>query len=200
MSTLFALYLQNPFWIWMAFGALFVALDLAAGTGKLVWPAIAAALIALINLTGARIAPAGEIGLFIVLSVAGLALSFSLGRHRGVKPARASIPPSPAGEPLPLATGEPEILQPASASQTTLRPTAPQAFDPASRDRTARLIGRIGRTTSEFINGVGRVWIDGAEWSAEIEAGDYGLPADAPVRVLGVAGGIRLKVQALTAA
>jgi membrane protein implicated in regulation of membrane protease activity len=97
-------------------------------------------------------------------------------------------------------TGEPEIVQPAAAPQATLRATAPQAFDPASRDRTARLIGRIGRTTSEFINGVGRVWIDGAEWSAEIDAGDYGLPADAPVRVLGVAGGIRLKVQALTAA
>jgi membrane protein implicated in regulation of membrane protease activity len=200
MSTLYALYLQNPFWIWMALGALLVALDLAAGTAKLVWPAMAAAVIAFINLAGARIGPAAEIGLFVVLSAAGLALSFRLGRPRRVKPSRAPVLQSEAAAPLPPAKSDPEIVQPALATPAIPRTTAPEAFDPASRDRTARLIGRIGRTTSEFINGVGRVWIDGAEWSAEIEAGDYALPADAPVRVLGVAGGIRLKVQALTAA
>jgi membrane protein implicated in regulation of membrane protease activity len=63
--------------------------------------------------------------------------------------------------------------------------------------RTAHLAGRIGRTSSEFVNGVGRVWIDDAEWGAEIATGEDDLPAGAPVRVVKVIGGIRLQVQGL---
>ena len=63
--------------------------------------------------------------------------------------------------------------------------------------QTARLTGRIGRTTSEFVNGVGRVWIDGAEWGAEIDSGEEDLPEGAPVRVVRVIGGIRLQVHGL---
>jgi membrane protein implicated in regulation of membrane protease activity len=64
-------------------------------------------------------------------------------------------------------------------------------------DRTSRLVGRIGRTTSEFSNGVGRVWIEGAEWAAELETGEDGVPPEAPVRVTRVLGGVRLQVQGL---
>jgi len=63
---------------------------------------------------------------------------------------------------------------------------------------SGRLIGRIARTTSEFANGVGRVWIDGSEWSAELDGQDT-LGADAPVRVLGVSGGVRLRVRTVLA-
>jgi membrane protein implicated in regulation of membrane protease activity len=64
-------------------------------------------------------------------------------------------------------------------------------------DRTSRLVGRIGRTTGEFANGVGRVWIEGAEWAAELESGEDGVPPEAPVRVTRVVGGVRLQVQGL---
>jgi membrane protein implicated in regulation of membrane protease activity len=68
-----------------------------------------------------------------------------------------------------------------------------------SQGQTARLAGRIGRTSGEFVNGVGRVWIDGAEWGAEIATGEEDLPAGAPVRVVRVIGGVRLQVQGLDA-
>ena len=65
-------------------------------------------------------------------------------------------------------------------------------------DRTGRLVGRIGKTTGEFANGVGRVWIEGAEWGADLESGEF-LRSDTPVRVTRVSGGVRLQVRALNA-
>jgi len=172
MRTLYDLYLQNPFWIWMALGAVFVALEVATGRGKLIWPAMGAAAAAFINLATARRSPFAEIGVFILFC--GLGIAFT------VRPRRRRPQGSPANVVL----------------ERTTAPTL-DISDPASKDRTGRLIGRIGRPTGEFVNGGGRVWIDGAEWGAEIDAGEEVLPPDTPVRVMGVTGGVRLQVRGL---
>jgi membrane protein implicated in regulation of membrane protease activity len=176
MQTLYDLYLQNPFWIWLAVGAVFVALDIATGAGKLIWPGVAAAALAFVNLAAVRLGLPVELAVFGVVSVIGLIVTSGFHRRR------------------PHASPD-NTLQ--IEKKTTL-PT-PEALEAASQDRTGRLIGRIGRTTGEFVNGVGRVWIDGAEWGAEIDAGDDALPPDAPVRVMGVTGGVRLQVRGLMA-
>jgi membrane protein implicated in regulation of membrane protease activity len=173
MQTLYDLYLQNPFWVWLAVGAVFVALDIATGTGKLIWPGVAAAALAFINLAQVRLGVPAELGVFVVVSLLGIVLTSGLHLRR------------PHASPDNALAPEKKAL-----------PT-PEALDQASQDRTGRLIGRIGRTTGEFVNGVGRVWIDGAEWGAEIDAGEDALPPDAPVRVMGVTGGVRLQVRGL---
>ncbi len=173
MQTLYDLYLQNPFWIWLAVGAVFVALDVATGTGKLIWPGVAAAALAFINLADVRMGVMVELAVFVSVSVIGIALTSDFGLRR------------PHASPDRKVKAEKKAL-----------PT-PESLEHASRDRTGRLIGRIGRTTGEFANGVGRVWIDGAEWGAEIDAGDEALPPDVPVRVMGVTGGVRLQVRGL---
>src|SRR5579875_1732695 len=121
MQTLIDLYLQNPFWIWMAVGAVFVALEIAVGAGWLIWPAAAGAVVALIALVGARLGVGVELAIFFVLSAAGVALSFGLGKRKPRAPSKAQTASKPA--------------PPGGASAET------------GADRAARLIGRIGRTT-----------------------------------------------------
>ena len=58
-------------------------------------------------------------------------------------------------------------------------------------DRSTRLIGRTGDVVVPFIEGRGRVFVDGAEWPAELE-GDLG--ASARVTVVAV-NGASLKVR-----
>ena len=77
------------------------------------------------------------------------------------------------------------------------RSKPPKKMEMGTVDRATKLVGRIGRTTSEFANGVGRVWIEGAEWAAELESGEDMMPPEAPVRVTRVIGGVRLQVQGL---
>ena len=174
MQTLYDLYLQNPFWIWLALGVVFIALDIATGLGKLIWPAVAAAALAFLNLVHVHLGLPVEIAVFGLISVVGLALTSGFHR-RGPHASPADAPPTKKKPPSPSV----------------------EAYEAPSQERTGRLIGRIGRTTGEFVNGVGRVWIDGTEWSAEIDSGDDVLPPDAPVRVMGVTGGVRLRVQGL---
>jgi membrane protein implicated in regulation of membrane protease activity len=169
MATLEALYLQDPFWLWLALSCLFVALNLATGSSLLMWPGIAAAVVAVLELAGLRLGVAVEAGVFAALCLAALAVGF-------VKAPRTMV-----------ATGVPNSDGRASRSAS------------GNQGQTSRLVGRIGRTSSEFVNGVGRVWIDGTEWGAEIERGEEDLAEGAPVRVVKVIGGIRLQVQALNA-
>lgn len=175
MQTLYDLYLQNPFWIWLAVGAVFVALDIATGSGKLIWPGVAAAALAFINLAEVRIGLIAELAVLVIVSAAGVALTSGLHRRR------------------PHASPDNDLVVEKKAPPSV----TPEALEAASQDRTGRLIGRIGRTTGEFVNGVGRVWIDGTEWGAEIDAGHDELPAETPVRVMGVTGGVRLQVRGL---
>ena len=60
-------------------------------------------------------------------------------------------------------------------------------------DNVARLIGREGRVVAAFQAGAGRVFVDGKEWPAELEAGET-IEAGAKVAVAGVSG-VRLKVR-----
>lgn len=60
-------------------------------------------------------------------------------------------------------------------------------------DNVARLVGHEGRAVSTFRGQLGRVFIDGKEWAAELAEGD-GLEAGARVQVIGVHGA-RLRVR-----
>jgi inner membrane protein len=60
-------------------------------------------------------------------------------------------------------------------------------------DNIARLVGHRGSVVQPFAGRTGRVFIDGKEWSAELDDGDQ-LEAGAAVEVTGVAGS-RLKVR-----
>ena len=63
-------------------------------------------------------------------------------------------------------------------------------------DPSARLIGRRGEASHVFDAGVGRVFVDGKEWAAELD-GAGALAAGGKVEVIAVLGGARLKVRAL---
>ena len=52
------LYLTHPFWVWIGFAAALLAVEVATGSGWLLWPAAAAAVVSV--LAGfAGVAPAG---------------------------------------------------------------------------------------------------------------------------------------------
>ncbi len=169
MAALAALYLQDPFWLWLGAGCLFVSLNLATGSSLMMWPAMAAAVVALLELIGLRFGVTIEIAIFAVLS---------LGAGGAVLVSRM---------PRTQAAGGTDAPHPPHGRAATGR-----------QDQTGRLVGRIGRSSGEFINGVGRVWIEGAEWGAELDSGEEILPDGVPVRVTKVMGGIRLQVHALT--
>ncbi len=62
-------------------------------------------------------------------------------------------------------------------------------------DPSPRLIGRSGEAATAFKGGLGRVFVDGKEWAAELEGGDE-LDEKAKVEVTEILGGARLKVRA----
>jgi len=62
-------------------------------------------------------------------------------------------------------------------------------------DPHARLIGRTGQAATNFEGGLGRVFVDGKEWAAELEDHEA-VPQGARVRVVALVGGARLKVRA----
>jgi len=62
-------------------------------------------------------------------------------------------------------------------------------------DRGARLVGRWGETVGIFAAGQGRVFVDGCEWTAELDNDQVGPPPGARVEVVEVIGGGRLKVR-----
>ena len=67
---------------------------------------------------------------------------------------------------------------------------------PNINDARGRLIGHRGEASHTFEAGLGRVFVDGKEWSAELD--DPGvLAAGAKVEVIAVLGGARLRVRAL---
>lgn len=62
-------------------------------------------------------------------------------------------------------------------------------------DPLARLIGREGRAATAFEGGRGRVFVDGKEWAAELDAGEAVAPGGR-VHVVALLGGARLRVRA----
>lgn len=59
-----------------------------------------------------------------------------------------------------------------------------------------RLVGHRGEAVAPFDGEDGRVFVDGKEWSAELDAADA-LAAGAKVEVIAVLGGARLRVRAI---
>lgn len=70
MDAVVALYQSQPFWIWLSFGALILAIEAATGTEWLLWPAVSAATVAIITLVAPDLGLAVEIGIFAVLTLA----------------------------------------------------------------------------------------------------------------------------------
>jgi membrane protein implicated in regulation of membrane protease activity len=60
-------------------------------------------------------------------------------------------------------------------------------------DNVSRLVGHQGRVAASFVNGAGRVFVDGKEWAAELTQ-EGALEAGARVEVTAVSGA-RLKVR-----
>jgi len=166
MAALEALYLQDPFWVWIALGCVFVAMSLATGAALPMWPAVASAVVAAFGLVGLRLGLLGEAAVFAIVCASLVALARVGSAADGRAPALSRKRREPAPGPA----------------------------------QPGRLVGRIGRTSSEFVNGVGRVWIDGAEWAAELDAGEDVLPPGLPVRIARVTGGVRLQVHPIEGA
>ncbi|MEO6339756.1 MAG: NfeD family protein [Caulobacteraceae bacterium] len=191
MTTLQALYQQEPFWVWLAAGACLAALSQASGIGLLFWASLAAGALACLELTGLRLGGFVELLLFAALAAGSAMLARRL--------------PKPVSRPRPVQLDQPGPSAPRPAHTPKPPPPSPPASpapEPAirvgSKEHSARLIGRIARTTGQFANGVGRVWIDGAEWAAELGSGEEDLAPDTPVRVTRVVGAVRLQVCTLS--
>ena len=69
MPGLMLFYAAHPFWVWLAVAAIFLAVEVATGTGWLLWRAAAGLLVGLLTLAVAPGLPI-ELGLFAVLTIA----------------------------------------------------------------------------------------------------------------------------------
>lgn len=69
MDAVIDVYNSQPFWIWLAIGVLLLAVEAAASTEWLLWPAVAAGVVAVLTALGLQIGFAGEVGLFAALTV-----------------------------------------------------------------------------------------------------------------------------------
>ena len=69
MHGLMSFYATHPFWVWLAVAAIFLAVEVATGTGWLLWPAASAGLVGLMTFGFAPGLPI-ELGLFAVLTIA----------------------------------------------------------------------------------------------------------------------------------
>jgi inner membrane protein len=69
MDSLTDFYSLHPFWTWIAVGAALLAIEVAIGSGYLLWAAAAAGLVALFAVTGMSPGLAVELGLFAVLTI-----------------------------------------------------------------------------------------------------------------------------------
>ena len=69
MHDLMLLHATHPFWVWLAVAALFLAVEVATGTGWLLWPAASGLLVGLVTLMVAPGLPV-ELGLFAALTIA----------------------------------------------------------------------------------------------------------------------------------
>ncbi|MGZ8362725.1 MAG: NfeD family protein [Caulobacteraceae bacterium] len=152
MDVLTNLYLDHPFWVWLAVGAVFLAVEIATGTSYLLWPAASAAVVALLPLFGLKLGLPVELAIF-----AGLTIVSTLTAHRYL-------------------------------------PRNLHANDPDINDPHLRLAGKRGVATAAFVDGQGRVDVDGKDWAAVLDGGGA-LAAGAPVEVASI-DGARLKVRA----
>ena len=125
MTWLVELYAAQPFWVWLAIGGMLLAVEAMFSTEWLLWPAVAAGIVAVMTAAGFQPGAAWEVAIFAVLTVIATLLSRRL-----------------AGRVNPIG--------------------------PDVNDREIRLIGQRARVVEPFVNGRGRVFVTGAEWSAEL--------------------------------
>ncbi|HEY3697562.1 NfeD family protein [Phenylobacterium sp.] len=145
MQPVLDLYGTHPFWVWAGVAAALLALEVASGSGWLLWPAASAGFVGVIALVLPQI-PAP----LAILLFAGVTIVSTLAGRR-------------------------------------LTPRFLQSHGHDINDPHARLIGREGKAVSAFSGREGRVFVDGKEWPAALEAGDT-LAAGAPVQVTAVSG------------
>ncbi len=69
MEPLYGLYLSQPFWLWAGVGAAVLGIEVATGSGYLLWPAGSAAAMAVLALFGVRLGLAGDLLLFAILTL-----------------------------------------------------------------------------------------------------------------------------------
>ena len=75
MQTIAELYASQPFWIWLALGVILLAVEAAASTEWLLWPAVSAGIVAVVTALGLHMGITGELILFAALTVASTLLS-----------------------------------------------------------------------------------------------------------------------------
>jgi hypothetical protein len=68
MDAIYAFYLAHSFWVWIAVGAIFLAVEVVTGSGYLLWPAASAAIVGLITL-GLHMGLPAELGAFAALTL-----------------------------------------------------------------------------------------------------------------------------------
>lgn len=68
MDLIYAFYLAHPFWVWLAAGAVFLAVEVVTGSGYLLWPAASAAIVSLLALA-LHPGLAVELGAFAALTL-----------------------------------------------------------------------------------------------------------------------------------
>lgn len=69
METINDLYAAQPFWFWLAFGVILLAVEAALSTEWLLWPAVSAGVVAVLSAIGLRLGLPIEIALFAVLTI-----------------------------------------------------------------------------------------------------------------------------------
>lgn len=69
MEFIADLYASQPFWIWLAVGVILLAVEAAFSTEWLLWPAVAAGVVAVASALGLSVGPTVEIAVFAVLTI-----------------------------------------------------------------------------------------------------------------------------------
>lgn len=69
MDFLADLYATQPFWIWLAIGVVLLAIEASLSTEWLLWPAVAAGIVAVLTAVGLRTGLTGEVAIFAGLTV-----------------------------------------------------------------------------------------------------------------------------------
>jgi membrane protein implicated in regulation of membrane protease activity len=75
MDALIDLHAAQPYWIWLAIGVILLAIEAAFSTEWLLWPAVAAGVVAVATALGLPLGPLGEVALFAALTVVATLLS-----------------------------------------------------------------------------------------------------------------------------
>ncbi|HYD28303.1 NfeD family protein [Brevundimonas sp.] len=78
MNALIDLHAAQPYWVWLALGVILLAVEAAFSTEWLLWPAVAAGVVAVVTALGLPLGLVGEVLLFAVLTVAATLLSRKL--------------------------------------------------------------------------------------------------------------------------